>query len=161
MLLASGFRPGDHAAVTTLLQDPSFRLYALCCLALCMILMFLSGYTGAMRGRTKSPANPEDGKLGPQEKVPAEHADVIRAIRCHRNALENIPMFFALGLIYVLAGASPTGAKVCFIGFTVGRVLHVAFHLKAVSVARSMSYGIGLLSLLAMMVMIGMAVAAA
>ena len=147
--------------MSTLLQDPSFRLYGVCCIALCLILMFLSGYTGATRGRTKSPGNPEDGRLGPQERVPLEHPDVVRVLRCHRNALESIPMFFALGLVHVLAGASPLGAKVCFLGFTVARLFHVVFHLKAISLARSLSFGVGLLCLIGMMVMIGIAIAGA
>jgi prostaglandin-E synthase 1 len=147
--------------MTTLINDPTFRLYAICCIVLCLILLFLSGYTGAVRGRNKSPGNPEDAKLGAQERVPDEHPDVIRVGRCHRNAMENIPMFFALGLVYTLAGASATGAMVCFIGFTAARLLHVVFHLKAAQPWRSVAYGLGVLALLGMMVLIGMAVAAA
>ena len=145
--------------MTIPLTDPSFKLYAVCSIVLCLILMFLSGYTGAVRGRTKSFGNPEDAKLGPQDKLPDEHPDLLRVLRTHRNAMENIPMFFALGLIYVLAGASATGAKVCFIGFTVGRLFHVVFQLKAVQPWRSLAYGIGLLSLVGMMVLTGIALA--
>jgi prostaglandin-E synthase 1 len=147
--------------LVTLLTDPTFKLYAVCCIVLCVVIMFLSGYTGATRGRTKSPGNPEDGKLGAHDKIPEEHPDVLRVIRCHRNALENIPMFFVLGLIYSLAGASPTGAKVCFIGFTAARVLHVVFHLKAVQPWRSVVYGLGILALAGMMVLIGVTLASA
>jgi uncharacterized MAPEG superfamily protein len=145
----------------SLLADPSFKIYAICCLILCFIIMFLAGYTGVVRGRTKSPGNPEDAKLGAQDKIPDEHPDVLRVIRCHRNALESIPMFFALGLIYVLAGASKTGAMVCFIGFTVARVLHVVFHLKAVQPWRSIVFGVGALALAGMIILIGVAVATA
>jgi prostaglandin-E synthase 1 len=142
------------------MNDPQFRLYVICSLILSFLLIFLSGFTGATRGRTKSPPNPEDAKLARTERVPEDHPDVIRVTRAHRNALENIPIFFTLGLIYVLVGAAPMGAQVCFIAFTAGRTLHAVFHLKGIQPWRSISYGIGQFSLVAMIVLIGMKVAA-
>ncbi len=144
----------------SLRADPTFQLYAACCIVLALLVMFLAGYTGAVRGRNKSFANPEDAKLaGPGvEATPGEHPAVVRVNRAHANALENIPLFFALGLVYVLAGASPLGAKVTFIGFTAARLLHAIFHLKGLQPWRSIVFGIGSLSLAAMMVLIGVAI---
>jgi len=148
--------------VLSLAQDPLFKLYAGCCIALCVLLSFLSGYTGAMRNRHKAFGNPEDARASgdPEGKVPERvHPEVSRVLRAHANALENVPMFFTLGLIYVLAGASPTGGWVCFTGFTAARLLHALFHLKAVQPFRSITYGLGGLFLLGMMVMIGIRLA--
>ena len=142
------------------MNDPQFRLYVICSLICSFILMFLSGFTGATRGRTKSPPNPEDAKLARTEKVPEDHPDVIRVSRAHRNALENIPIFFVLGLLCVLVGAAPMGVKVCLIAFTAGRVFHMIFHLSAVQPWRSISYAIGTASLLGMIVLISMALVA-
>ncbi|MCC6557788.1 MAG: MAPEG family protein [Polyangiaceae bacterium] len=146
--------------MTGLAADPLFKIYAICCIVLCLVIQFLSGYTGAVRTRHKSFANPEDGKEDPAKPPAQDHPEVARVIRAHRNALENIPMFFALGLVHVLLGASLLGGQIAFIAFTAARVLHAFFHLKAIQPFRSISYGIGVLSLAAMMVMIGMKLAA-
>ena len=146
--------------MVTMMNDPQFRLYVICSLVLSFVLLFLSGFTGATRARTKSFGNPEDAKKPVTEKVPEDHPDVVRVSRAHRNALENIPIFYALGLIYVLSGASAVGAQVCFIAFTAARVLHMVFHLKGVQPWRSISYGIGAFSLVGMMVLIGLKLAA-
>jgi microsomal prostaglandin-E synthase 1 len=144
--------------VPSLAHDPLFKVYALCCIVLCLLLSFLSGYTGRVRMKHKSFGNPEDAANSGIEgaKVPErDHPEVVRVLRAHGNAIENVPMFFTLGIIYVLAGASPTGGWVCFVGFTAARVLHAIFHLKAVQPFRSIVYGVGGLFLLGMMALIG------
>jgi microsomal prostaglandin-E synthase 1 len=147
--------------MTNLLTDPTFKIYAICAIVLIVQMMFLSGYTGAVRGKHKSFANPEDGKLSPDTKPPdAEHPAVARVIRTHRNGIENLPLFFTIGLIAVLAGVNPMGAQVCFIAFAVARVLHMICQLKGAQPWRSMMYGIGMLSMLGLLVMTGMKLAA-
>jgi len=144
-------------------HDPLFKLYAGCCITLCGLLMFLAGYTGATRVRHKAFGNPEDAKSAGQDPAQVNAPlppEVTRVLRAHGNALENIPLFFTLGLIYVIAGASPVGGYVCFLGFTAMRVLHAVFHIRAVQPYRSMTFGVGMLLLLAMMVLIGVALAA-
>ena len=87
-----------------------------------------------------------------------EHPDVARIMRAHRNALESVPIFFATGLLYVLVGGPSLGAQICFIAFTVSRVLHAVVYIKALQPWRTMMFAVGLLSLLGMMVLIVRAV---
>jgi uncharacterized MAPEG superfamily protein len=65
-------------------------------------------------------------------------------------------MFFAIALIYVLSGASPTGAKAYFITFTAARVLHSIAHIKGLQPWRSIFFGAGMLCLAGMIVQIVM-----
>src|SRR5262249_48917001 len=141
-LLFSSGRRGflfKSATMNNLAADPTFKIYVICTIVLFLELMFLSAYTGAMRGKHKSFSNPEDARQDPGSKPPeADHPAVARVLRTHRNALENLPMFFTMGLVCVLAGANPMHAKICFIGFTVARLLHVVFQLRGAQPWRSM-----------------------
>ena len=69
-------------------------------------------------------------------------------------------MFFALGLICVLVGIAPLGAKICFGAFTGARVLHAIVYLNELQPWRTVFFAIGGLSLLGMMVQIVIVVAA-
>ena len=165
---ASGARILSYSSVTPILTKEApmvpnlnldaFKLYAICSCILALNLMVLSGMTGGTRARTKSPGNPEDaGKPRDAEKAP-DHPDVVRVTRAHWNALENIPIFWAIALVYTLSGASPLGAKAYFITFTAARALHSFFHIKAIQPFRSIAYGIGGLCIVGMIVQIFMAV---
>ena len=149
--------------MTTLLSDPQFRIYAICCVMLSAQMLILGGYTAARRAGNKNYLNPEDNKVSFKEArlvEGAEHPEVARIQRAHRNLLESLPMFFALGLIFVLAGANPMGGKVCFITFTAARVLHSLVYIKKLQPFRTITYAIGSFALIGMMVMIVMAVLA-
>ena len=69
-----------------------------------------------------------------------------------------VRIFFATGLLYVLVGGPSLGAQICFIAFTVSRVLHAVVYIKALQPWRTMMFAVGLLSLLGMMVLIVRAV---
>ena len=147
--------------MTNLLTDPTFKIYAICTIVLLVQLQFLSGYTGAMRGKHKSFSNPEDGKQPAETKPPdAEHPAVARVIRTHRNGIENVPSFWIIGLIALIARANPMGIQVCCIVFTVARILHMICQLKGLQPWRSMMYGFGVLSTVGLIVLTGMALAA-
>lgn len=110
-----------------LATDPQFKLYAVCSIILSLQMLLLAGIIPARRARHQGYMNPEDGKVSKKDAKlvdGAEHPEVARVQRAHRNMLESLPLFFAIGLIYVLAGASPLGAKICFSTFTGARVLH-------------------------------------
>ncbi|MGH8006595.1 MAG: MAPEG family protein, partial [Candidatus Binatia bacterium] len=77
-----------------------------------------------------------------------EPPEVQRAHRLHRNDLENIPAFFAIGLIYVLMGASAFGAQMYFISFTVARILHTITYLAQMQPWRTITFAVGFLSML-------------
>jgi len=57
-----------------------------------------------------------------------------------------------------VAGASPVGARVCFIGFTAARVLHAIAYLNALQPWRTIFYALGAFALTGMMVLILVAV---
>jgi glutathione S-transferase len=79
---------------------------------------------------------------------------VAHALRIQRNDGENIPLFFAIGLVYVLSGASAFGAAVYSWTFTISRLLHWVAYLNHVQPWRAICYFAGYLSILGMAVQI-------
>jgi prostaglandin-E synthase 1 len=149
--------------MTTLLADPQFKLYAVCCCILSFQMLLLAAMTAAKRNTVKNYLNPEDVKVafaGAKQVEGEEHPDVARVIRAHRNMNESVALFFALGLISVLAGISPLGARICFGVFTGARILHSIVYIKGVQPFRTMFYAFGSFALLGMMAQILIAVLA-
>ena len=73
--------------------------------------------------------NPEDFKKTPFNPNPrpeqAEEAgSVARSRRMHRNDTENLPPFFAAGLLFVLAEPSLLVAQLVFYGYVAARLGH-------------------------------------
>lgn len=137
--------------------DPSFKLLAICSCVLVLESLALAAITPAKRAKHKGFMNPEDGvvSFGEARLVEgAEHPETARAQRAHRNLLESLPLFFGLGLVYVLAGAPLLGAQVCFIGFTVMRVVHAIVYLNAMQPWRTIAYALGSLCLIGMAALI-------
>ena len=146
--------------MSMLIADPRFKLYALCCIILSFQMLVLGAMTAAKRANRKNYLNPEDVKVSFKDArliEGAEHPDVARVIRAHRNLIESLPMFFALGLICVLAGISPLGATICFVGFTGARILHSIVYINELQPFRTISYAIGSFALIGMMVQIALA----
>jgi uncharacterized MAPEG superfamily protein len=136
---------------------PELKLYAICSAVLTLQMLFLGALTAATRARHNGYLSPEDGKVSRANATHidgAEHPDTARVLRAHRNLLESLPLFFALGGIYLATGAPATGATVCFLGFTVARLLHMIVYLKAIQPWRTIFYALGSLSLIAMIVLI-------
>jgi prostaglandin-E synthase 1 len=149
--------------MSTLIADPRFKIYALCCVILSLQMLVLGAMTAAKRANRKGYLNPEDVKVSFKDArlvEGGEHPDVARVIRAHRNLLESLPLFFALGLTCVLAGISPLGATICFGAFTGARLLHSVVYIKELQPFRTMSYAIASLALIGMMVQIVLAVLA-
>ncbi len=149
--------------MSMLIADPRFKLYALCCVILSCQMLVLGAMTAAKRANRKGYLNPEDVKVSFKDArlvEGAEHPDVARVIRAHRNMSESLPLFFALGLICVLAGVSPLGATICFGAFTGARILHSIVYIKELQPFRTMSFAIGTIALLGMMAQIVLAVLA-
>jgi microsomal prostaglandin-E synthase 1 len=150
--------------MSTFLADPSFKLYAICCSILSLQMLVLGAVTAATRANRQHYLNPEDASVSRKDAKLVEggvdHPDVARVQRAHRNLLESLPLFFALGLIFVLAGGSPLGAKICFGAFTGARVLHSIVYIKGIQPWRTIVFAIGLLSLVGLIVQILMAVLA-
>ena len=134
-------------------DNPAFAIYALCAAILGVKMLASAFYTGSRRQKVGGFVNPEDAKRFGGEGVTAtseEAPEVARGLRIQRNDLENIPLFFAIGLIYVLSGASVTGVIILCGLFTVARVIHTFVYAKGIQPARAICFGIGALCTLLM-----------
>ena len=67
-----------------------------------------------------------------------------------RNDGENIPLFWAVGLVFVLGGASASGAWWYCWTFTIARLLHWVAYLNHLQPWRAIFYGIGYAAILGM-----------
>jgi prostaglandin-E synthase 1 len=134
-------------------DDPAFRLYALCSIILGLKMYAIGVYTGRVRSRRGYLLNAEDARGSKRKVSTTEHPEVERVLRAHRNDLENIPMFWALGLIAVFSQAPLLGLQIAFIAFTVGRLVHSYAYVNELSPWRGLGFGVGMLSNVALMVM--------
>lgn len=137
----------------TMLSNPTFVVYAITCLVLCANLMFLWGYSGGVRGKTKTVLNSEDPAMIAKgaQVVETDPPEVARVLRAHRNAEANIYPFFCLGLIFVLAGGPALHAKILFGVFAGARILHSIVYLAGKQPWRTLSFLVGALALLALL----------
>jgi microsomal prostaglandin-E synthase 1 len=136
---------------TLLLSLPGLRLYALCAVLLVLKMFAVGVYTGVVRSRLKVTTNPEDAAQYGGQSADVEPPEVARVQRAHRNDLENIPAFLALGLVAVLVGAVGMPLKVALIVFTAARFGHSLAYLNSLQPWRSVSFAMGLLSQLVLM----------
>ncbi len=138
-------------------QNPAFRSYALCSSLLVLKMIASAVWTGSRRQSTQGYVSPEDARVFGRAGASAgevERPEVARALRIQRNDLENIPAFFAIGLIYVLSGASAFGAAVYFWTFTAARLVHTVVYMRGMQPWRAICYGICVACMLGMVVQI-------
>ena len=136
----------------TLMNDPAFRTYALCSAILAIKMLAAASYTTFQRFRTRTYLSDEDARtLGGEVGT---HPAVTRAMNIHRNDLENIPLFWAVGLIFVLDGASPGAAAAWCWTFTASRLAHWAVYLAGLQPWRAIAYTVGYGAVLGMAVQI-------
>lgn len=136
--------------MTTFADQPVLKLYAIVATALALHLVFLALWTGRVRFQHKRWVNPEDAKINKGEQADSDHPDTLRVKRAHQNAIENAIPFFAIGLLYVLSGASKTGAQAYFFTFLGARVLHSLFYLWGRQPFRSLMFAAGVLAMFGM-----------
>ncbi len=136
--------------------NPAFPVFAVCAAILVLKMLLVGHYTGLVRIRKKAYLNPEDAKSfsGIDEYQTSEAPEVERGLRAHRNDLESILPFLAIGLIYLLMGASSGLATWLFIAFTVFRCLFSVFYLRTMQPWRSLSFTVAEICLLVMLVQI-------
>jgi uncharacterized MAPEG superfamily protein len=137
------------------METPGFGTYALCTAILAIKLFLSSVYTGVQRQRSQSYANPEDAAAFGQGAARADGIDapaVAQALRIQRNDAENLPAFFAVGLVYVLTGASATGAAIYLWTFTIARILHTVAYAAGLQPWRAIAFGTGALCVVGMSV---------
>jgi uncharacterized MAPEG superfamily protein len=138
----------------SLIGNPAFHTYAVCSVILAVKMLLVGNYTTMQRMRNKGFVNDEDAKAFGGKADAQEHPAVAHALRIHRNDLENIPLFFVIGLIYVLSGASAFGAAVYCWTFTITRLLHWVAYLNHLQPWRALCYGAGYLCIIGMSVQI-------
>ncbi|MBM4269071.1 MAG: MAPEG family protein [Deltaproteobacteria bacterium] len=137
-----------------LLADPAFQTYAVCTSILAIKMLLTGNYTAVMRVRNRGFVNPEDAKTFGGGSSEQEHPAVAHALRIQRNDLENIPLFWAVGLVFVLNGASPSAAWWYCWTFTIARLGHWLAYLNHLQPWRAIFYGIGYACVLGMAIQI-------
>jgi uncharacterized membrane protein YecN with MAPEG domain len=137
-----------------LMDNPAFRTYAVCSAILAVKMLLTGNYTTLQRMRNKGFVNDEDARSFGGTPSQQEHPAVAHALRIQRNDGENIPLFFVIGLIYVLGGASPFAAAAYGWTFTVARLLHWVAYLNHLQPWRAICYFVGYLCILGMAVQI-------
>ncbi|XP_037349946.2 prostaglandin E synthase [Talpa occidentalis] len=117
---------------------PAFLL----CSTLLVIKMYVVAViTGQVRLRKKAFANPEDALRHGGPQYCRSDPDVERCLRAHRNDMETIYPFLFLGLVYSLLGPSLFIARMHFLVFFLGRMVHTVAYLgKLPAPTRSLAY---------------------
>ncbi|MDP2306048.1 MAG: MAPEG family protein [Pseudomonadota bacterium] len=126
-------------------SNPAFTAYAITTILLCFNVLALWGYSGGVRAGTKTCVNPEDALTVSKGAAvrEADPAAVARVIRAYNNAAANNLPFLAIGLVYVLLGASPTMAAVLFGSFTAFRLIHSVVYLREMQPWRTAAFALG------------------
>jgi len=130
----------------------SFLIYSVSMVVLCVNVLALWGYSGAVRGKTKTTPNSEDVSTVSKgaSLVQADPPAVARVLRAHRNAADNILPFAILGLLFVLWGASPLLTAIFCGVFVAARIGHSLSYLREKQPWRTISFGLGAAATVAM-----------
>ncbi|CAK1548527.1 unnamed protein product [Leptosia nina] len=86
-------------------------------------VLAMSGLTAIARMTKKVFSNPEDAKFL-KGKVKFDDPTVERVRRAHLNDLENIPVFWVLGALYLTTNPAAAWAILLFRVYTVCRIVH-------------------------------------
>jgi prostaglandin-E synthase 1 len=132
------------------LSNPTFVVYVISCLVLCLNLLVLWGYSGAVRGKTKTAINEEDSEKFGAALKDLDPPQVARVLRAHANAQAAIYPFLFLGLVFVLAGGTAGTARIIFGVFVLARLLHSVVYLAGKQPWRTLFFIIGGLATLAL-----------
>lgn len=139
----------------TLLSQPVFQAYAFSVSILVVTLYGLGFNTAKVRNDRKIVVNPEDAGINGGARVAdIDHPDVQRIKRAHINLLENAAPFFAIGLLFSLTSPGLLFARALFTVFVVVRVLHALFYLTAKQPFRTLSFAVGAIVNLIMVVQV-------
>ena len=119
------------------LENPVFTTYLIASALMALKVMGQGWMTVYRMLKSDSGlVNPEDLRKGPTNRNPRpeqlEPNDYVdRSRRMHRNDLENIPAFWAVGLGFVVVDPTLLLAQVLFFGFVIARVLHAWAYVTA------------------------------
>ena len=141
------------------LTNPVFVTYAFAA-SLMVLKIMAQGWVTVVRmiANQGGFVNPEDANAGPANPKPRPgqldlNDDVDRSRRIHRNDLENIPAFLAIGLLFVLIGPPLVAAQWLMYGFVGARLAHtIAYSTAQSHEVRATFYSIGSAIVIAMAV---------
>ncbi|MBK5011010.1 MAPEG family protein [Pseudomonas sp. S60] len=122
--------------------------YTLCVLVLFGKMLAISCYQGFYRIGRMTFKNAEDARLVGRAASAEELPQVARASQAWSNDLENIPLFFVLGGLYVALDGPAGPAPWLFGAFTVARIMHTVTYLGHWQPWRTLSYAVGTICLL-------------
>ncbi|CAG7835149.1 unnamed protein product [Allacma fusca] len=105
------------------IDSAAFKSFAFYSAILALKLFAMIFLTAMNRFRKNAFANPED-LPSKKMKVVLDDPDVERVRRAHRNDLENILPFFALGFLYSCTQPDPDTVNMLFKVFTLARFAH-------------------------------------
>ncbi|XP_070811799.1 prostaglandin E synthase [Pituophis catenifer annectens] len=126
-----------------MMQDEVFASFVFFATLLILKMYAVAILTGQVRLRRKAFANPEDALKHGGLEFHREDPYVQRCLRVHRNDMENIFPFLFIGAIYCFLHPNPVVARIHFLIFFLGRMVHTAAYLlKLKPPIRSMSYSV-------------------
>ncbi|XP_037824105.1 microsomal glutathione S-transferase 1-like [Lucilia sericata] len=122
-----------------------FRSYVLWGTIMVTKMLLMGPLTALQRFKNKTFANPED-LTSKDHKVKFDDPDVERCRRAHRNDMENIVPYLALGFYYVMTNPSADIAIIVFRAVGIARIVHTLVYAVFVipQPARALSYFVGL-----------------
>jgi uncharacterized MAPEG superfamily protein len=128
-----------------LTTNPSFLIYSAAMVVLCLNVLGLWAYSGAVRTKTKTTLNGEDLRSLTKDGslVQTDPPAVARVLRAHRNAADNILPFAVLGLLFVLWGASPLLTAIFCGVFVTARIGHSFSYLGERQPWRTIAFAVG------------------
>ena len=128
------------------------QIYALTAIVLTLKMSAVSIAQGRARVAAGIFVNPEDARTFQASEGPSDAPSVQRASRAWLNDLENIPIFLILCGIYVAADLSTTAFAIYCLVFTVARIAHTIFYLNSTQPMRTLSYTVGAVVSMALMI---------
>ncbi|CAG4922783.1 unnamed protein product [Colias eurytheme] len=128
------------------LAEPVVRTFIFYSGVLGLKMFFMSFLTMTQRVGKNVYANEEDAKAR-KGTVKYNDPDVERVRRAHLNDLENIPVFWILGALYLTTGPSAFIASTLFRVFTVCRIIYTIVYAVRPTPppARGIAFGISVL----------------
>lgn len=146
----------------TLSSNPVFQAYVASAIVLGLNLLVLANNTALTRAFAGEAVNPEDRRLNATASVVYEGGNELtqRYRRAHRNALENVLLFLATGLLLPLVGAPLWAAGPLFAIFVVSRLVHSVAYIRALQPWRTLGFGVGALAQIGILAVLGWKVVA-
>ncbi|XP_066954720.1 microsomal glutathione S-transferase 1-like [Macrobrachium rosenbergii] len=112
------------------LDNPVFANYVFFSGVLALKVLLMSCLTAYYRVTKRVFFNQEDAKVMGVKELRLNDPDVERVRRAHQNDIENIPVFWILGLLYILTDPSESVSKMLFRVFTLCRIIHTVLYLS-------------------------------